>query len=78
MYLIKSKHEEHYKSERGDFATIVVFPDDRVVLTIRDGDCNQLLQKEYTSRKGARIALGKLGKWECVISVNTIKKSETL
>ena len=75
MYLIKTKIEEHYKSAGGDFAVIEMFPDDKVVLTIRNHDCQPYFQKEYKNRKGARIALGKFGKWEYVITVDTIKKN---
>ena len=38
MWLIKTKVEEHYQNDRGDTAVIAMFPDDSVVLTIRDGD----------------------------------------
>ena len=77
MWLIRSKITERYKNVRGDFATIELFPDDSVILTIRDGDGKQLFQKEYDSRKGARIALGRFGKWEYIITVDTIKKGKT-
>lgn len=75
MWLIKSKHEEHYQNDRGETAVIECFPDDTVVLTIRDSELQQFFQKTYTSRKGARIALGRFGKWDYVITVDTVKKS---
>ncbi len=77
MWLIKTKVEEHYQNDRGDTAVIAMFPDDSVVLTIRDGDFQQIYQKAFNTRKGARIALGRFGKWEYVITVDTIKKSKT-
>lgn len=78
MWLIKSKVEEHYQNERGDLALITMYPDRSVVLTIRNGDnLEEVFRKAYNTRKGARIALGRFGKWKYVITVDTIKKGKT-
>lgn len=77
MWIRKTKIEEHYRNANNDMAVIEMFPDDSVVLTIRDSNFQQTFQKTYSSRKGARVALGRFGKWKFVIATEHLKTSKT-
>lgn len=78
MWIIKKNHSEYYDNDRDECAVITCFPDDHATLTIRKDKNGELVfKKDYASRKGARIALGRFGKWRYMTSADTFCKGKT-
>lgn len=59
LIIVRTKTEEHYQNEAGDIATITNSQDGSSLMILKVG-AEEPIRKEYSTRKGAAVALGRL------------------
>lgn len=55
----KKERREYYITDGGRIASVILTPDDKATLIVKDENGCILMEQEYNSRKGALIGLGR-------------------